>query len=239
MVARTAAGSAPGGFAGQLAAAPLAKLRERGTLIVGIDQDMPPFHAAGQGIDAELAQLRVDSLGAALPLPPFNAGDNINDDLRNRVWKRHDLGYGPADALMHGPVDRPLMDGRSQVSIFAPRSRERVAMARLLTQVFALDPMTRFGRLPMAVPGQSLAAWLAAAGDWSSELESVLCGHAGVAIRPLPAPRAARDGWATGLALKGDSSARAQALQAAVNSLAGSGRKAGMFTRHNAAWRGA
>ena len=73
----------------------------------------------------------------------------------------------------------------------------------------------------------------------SSELESVLCGRAGVAIGPLPAPPFPRDGWATGLVVKGDSSARAQALQAVVNPLAGSGHMAGIFTRHNAARRGA
>ena len=134
--ARTAAGTALGGFASQRAAGPLAKVRERGTPIVGIDQDTPPFHA----------------------------GDNINDDLRNRVWKRHDFGYGSADVLMHGLVDRPLMDPNPQVSIFAPRARERVATARLLAQVSALDSMTQFGRLLMAVPDQSLAGWLAADG---------------------------------------------------------------------------
>jgi len=134
--ARTAAGTALGGFASQRAAGPLAKVRERDTPIVGIDQDMPPFHA----------------------------GDNINDVLRNRVWKRHDFGHGSADVLMHGLVDRPLMDPNPQVSIFAPRSRERVATARLLAQVSALDAMTQFGRLLMAVPGQSLAGWLAADG---------------------------------------------------------------------------
>ena len=73
----------------------------------------------------------------------------------------------------------------------------------------------------------------------SSELESVLRGKAGVAIGPLPSPRAPREGWATGLAVKRDSTDLAQALQAAVNQLAGSGRMAGIFARHNVSWRGA
>ena len=102
VLARTARGTALGGFAGQLAAAPRAKVRERGTLIVGIDQDTPPVRA----------------------------GDKLNDDLRNRVWQRHGLGHGAADVLMHQPVDRPLTGANPQISIFAPRSRERVATAR-------------------------------------------------------------------------------------------------------------
>ena len=63
----------------------------------------------------------------------------------------------------------------------------------------------------------------------------MLCGHAGVASGPPPAPHAARDGRATGMAVMGDSTAHAQALQAAVNPLAGSGRMAKIFARHNAA----
>ena len=39
--------------------------------------------------------------------------------------------------------------------------------------------------------------------------------------------------------VKSDSTDLAQALQAAVNQLAGGGRMAAMFARHNVPWRGA
>ena len=262
-------GAALGAFAAGLAAAPLTKVRERGTLVVGIYEDMPPFHAGGKGIDVDLAQALADSLGVKLSLLPFHADDNMNDDLRNMVWRGHYLGYGPADVLMHVPVERPLMDANPQVSIFAPYYRERVAMARNLERVPTLDTMSQIGPLPVAVTGQSLAGWLligadggayknqlstqwkdgtecarallrgevAVAAGLTSELESVLRGNAGVAIGPLPAPRAPRDGWATGLAVKSDSTDLAQALQAAVNQLAGSGRMAEIFARYNVSWR--
>jgi len=82
---------------------------DRGALKVGIYNDMPPFHAKGAGIDVQLAQALADGLGVKLALLPFNADDNMGDDLRNMVWRGHYLGYGPADVLLHVPVDRPLM----------------------------------------------------------------------------------------------------------------------------------
>ena len=110
-------------------------MKSRGTLVVGLYKDMPPFHADGAGIDVELAQALAEALGVKLSLLPFPADENMNDDLRNMVWKGHYLGYGPADVLLHVPVDRPLMDANPQVSIFAPYWRERVAVARNLEQV--------------------------------------------------------------------------------------------------------
>jgi hypothetical protein len=72
------------------------------------------------GIDIDLARALAGALDLKLSLLPFNADENMNDDLRNMVWKGHYLGYGPADVLMHVPVDRPLMQANPQVQIFAP-----------------------------------------------------------------------------------------------------------------------
>ncbi|HJV95646.1 MAG TPA: transporter substrate-binding domain-containing protein [Albitalea sp.] len=264
-----AAGAAAAGLPLQLSATPLSRVRERGVLKVGIYEDMPPFHAGAKGIDIELAQALADSLGVRLSLLPFHADDNVNDDLRNMVWRGHYLGYGPADVLLHVPVDRPLMDGNPQVSIFAPYFRDRVVLARSLERVPRLETLAQLADQPVAVPGQSLAGWLligadggayrsqlrtqwkdgaeaaqalargevAAAAGLASELESVLRGDARFAITPLPSPRAPRDGWAVGMAVKRDATELAQALQRAVNELATNGRLGQMFERANVAWR--
>ncbi len=253
------------------AATPLERVRERGALTVGIYQDMPPFHAGGKGIDIELAQALAESLGVRLSLLPFHADENMADDLRNMVWRGHYLGYGPADVLLHVPVDRPLMDANPQVAILAPYCRDRVAIARRLDRVPRLDTLSQLADGRVAVPGQSLAGWLmigaesgayrnqlitqwkdgteaarallreevVAAAGLASELEAVLRGDARFEITPLPSPRAPRDGWAVGMAVKRASTELAQALQRAVNELAASGRLAQIFERGNVSWRAA
>jgi ABC-type amino acid transport substrate-binding protein len=251
------------------AAATLAKVRERGSLVVGIYEDMPPFHVKGKGIDVELAQALADTLQVKLSLLPFLADENMNDDLRNMVWKGHYLGYGPADVLMHVPVDKPLMDATPQVSIFAPYYRDRVVIARNLEKVPQLDTLRPLAQQSVAVPGQTLAGWLLLGADngayreqlrtqWkdgvlaaqallrgevtvaaglASELESVLMGDARFAIEPMPVPRAPREGWAAGLAVKKDATDLAQALQAAMQQLSQAGRIKEIFARHNVSWR--
>ncbi|KWT96773.1 MULTISPECIES: transporter substrate-binding domain-containing protein [unclassified Variovorax] len=268
-----AAGAAAGmaGLPLRAEATPLERVRERGTLTVGIYQDMPPFHAGGKGIDVELAQALAESLGVRLSLLPFHADENMADDLRHMVWRGHYLGYGPADVLLHVPVDRPLMDANPQVTILAPYCRDRVAIARRLDRVPRLDTLSQLADGRVAVPGQSLAGWLligadngayrnqlitqwkdgteatrallrdevVAAAGLASELESVLRGDTRFEIAPLPSPRAPRDGWAVGMAVKRASTELAQALQRAVNEMAASGRLAQIFERGNVAWRAA
>ena len=138
----------------------LQRIRERGTLVVGIYNDMPPFHVRGEGIDVALAGALAQALGVKLSLLPFNADENMNDDLRNMVWRGHYLGFGPADVLMHVPVDRPLMTGNPRVTIFAPYFRERVMIARSLAAVPRMDSLDDLVGRKVAVPGQSLAGWL-------------------------------------------------------------------------------
>ena len=252
-----------------LSATPLSKVKSRGSLVVGLYKDMPPFHADGAGIDVELGRALAESLGVAFSPLPFPADENMGDDLRNMVWKGHYLGYGPADVLLHVPVDRPLMEANPQVRVFAPYWRERVMIARNLEQLPALDSLAALAGKAVAVPGQSLAGWLligaeggalrdslstkwndgveaakalqrgevVAAAGLASELQAVLRGDARFVIEPLPSPRAPRDGWAVGMAVKKDATELAQALQGAVNQLAGSGRLAQIFAKANLAWR--
>lgn len=250
-------------------ATPLDKVKSRGSLVVGLYEDMPPFHVKGRGIDVEIAQALADALGVALSPLPFHAGENMHDDLRNMVWRGHYLGFGPADVLLHVPVDKPLMDQAPQVVIFGPYYRERVVIARALDRVPRLDSLADLAGHRVAVPGQSLAGWLLigadggayreqlvtrwndgtecaralAAGEYSaaagllSELESVLRGDPRFAIEPIPAPRAPRDGWAVGMAVKTGSTDLAQALQKAIRELSDSGQLREIFARANLSWR--
>lgn len=112
---------------------------EVGTLKVAIYNELAPFSDKGQGIDADLAAALAAKLGLKLALLPFNAGDDLNDDLRNMVWKGHYLGYGPADVMLHVPVDRMLMNANPQVEIFAPYHVETVRLVRSAQAIPTFD----------------------------------------------------------------------------------------------------
>lgn len=163
-----------GTAAAQSATPTLDRLRQRGTLSVAVYNEMPPFHAAGKGIDVDLAEAIAKALGLKLSLLPFNADDSMNDDLRNMVWKGHYLGYGPADLMLHVPVDRPLMQDNPKVRIFAPYYRERVMMARDRKLLPELPSLASLKGLKVAVSGQTLAGWLMIGADGGAYRQQLL-----------------------------------------------------------------
>ncbi|WP_338760332.1 transporter substrate-binding domain-containing protein [Massilia sp. METH4] len=106
------------------------RISEAGSLKVAVYEGFAPFSDHGKGIDVALARALATRLGLKLNLLPFPAGENLNDDLRNMVWKGHYLGYGPADVMLHVPVDRALMAANDKVEIFAPYHVETVRLVR-------------------------------------------------------------------------------------------------------------
>lgn len=158
-------GGLMGGAQAQDQSEALARIRARGSLSVAVYKSMPPFHVDGAGIDVKIAEQLAHELGVKLNLLPFSAGENMQDDLRNMVWKGHYLGYGPADVMLHVPVDKPLMDSQKQVLIFAPYYRESVALAYDVTQLAQLDSLADLKGQPIAVAGQTLAGWLLIGAD--------------------------------------------------------------------------
>ena len=106
----------------------LARIKASGVLKVAVYKDNAPFSSgpadAMVGLDVSLAEALARQLGLKLSLLPFDAGENMNDDLRNMVWRGHYLGYGPADVMLQVPVDRYLMNENRQALIFAPYMRQ-------------------------------------------------------------------------------------------------------------------
>jgi ABC-type amino acid transport substrate-binding protein len=136
----------------------LADIQQRGILKVALYRNFPPFSNEGQGIDVDLAEALAAKLGVKMSPLWFDADEKMEDDLRNMVWKGHYLGYGPADVMMHVPIDRAYMARVDQVKFFAPYHRERYAIGRNLETLPSLDSLEPFEKLPFAVEGDSLAA---------------------------------------------------------------------------------
>lgn len=247
----------------------LEKVKQRGSLTVAVYQDMPPFHDRGAGIDVDLAAALAAGLGVKSSLLAMRADEELEDDLRHAVWRGHYLGWGPADVMLHVPVDRPLIEKVPQVSIFGPYYQERVLLAWDRERGPVPESLAALRGRPIAVSGLSLAGWLmigadggalrptlktqfshgvaaadallrgevAAAAGLASELESALSGKPRYAILPIPSPRAPRDGWAVGMAVKQGATDLAEALQKRLNELAASGELRAMFDKRGVAWR--
>jgi cystine transport system substrate-binding protein len=142
------------------ASAELGKIRKSGTLKVAVYKDLEPFSGSGGGIDVDLAQALADRLGLKLALLPFPAGENLGDDLRNMVWKGHYLGYGPADVMLHVPVDRQLMAQNDKVEILAPYYRETVRLAYSLRSMPHYEGLDSLAGKSIGVEQVSLAGML-------------------------------------------------------------------------------
>lgn len=126
----------------------LARIRASGILKVAVYKDNAPFSDGPadnmQGLDIDLAGALARQLQLTLALLPFDAGERMNDDLRNMVWRGHYLGYGPADIMLHVPVDKYLMQENRQTLIFAPYMRQVQVLlhdTRTLPQVTGPDDL--------------------------------------------------------------------------------------------------
>ena len=140
--------------------ADMAKIKQSGSLKVAVYKDMAPFSSEAGGIDVDIADALARKLGLKLALLPFPAGEELGDDLRNMVWKGHYLGYGPADLMLHVPVDRRLMAQQDKVEIFAPYYRETVRLVRSKEAVPRYEGLDSMAGRDIGVEKVSLAAVL-------------------------------------------------------------------------------
>jgi ABC-type amino acid transport substrate-binding protein len=141
------------------------KIQQRGTLTVALYKEFAPFSDDGRGIDLELAQALAAKLGVKLSALWFTAGEKVDDDLRKMVWRGTPIGFGPADFMMHVPVDRQFMARVPQVKIFAPYYRERFGIGRSLEKLPVLENLDPFEKLPLGVEGESLGALVMMSAD--------------------------------------------------------------------------
>jgi len=128
-----------------------AGVKRSGLLRVAFYKDFAPFSNEGKGSDVDIAAALAARMGLKMSPMFFDADENMSDDLRNMVWKGHYMGYGPADMMMHAPVDREYMARQDKVEFIAPYHRERYAVAYDRRRVDNLETMAPFEKLPCGV----------------------------------------------------------------------------------------
>ena len=137
------------GFSASSQARSYDDLMAAGEILIAVYRDFPPYsyqeEGHDRGVDVELAQAIAAGLGLELKLHWMIADENLDDDLRNHVWKGHYLAReeegvmlkrNVADLMLRVPYDREFAykidpDGRvinDLVHFFAPYQRERWAL---------------------------------------------------------------------------------------------------------------
>ncbi len=155
----------------------LDRIRAAGVLKVAVYKDFFPYSERGQGIDVDLGQALAAKMGLRADLMPFDAGETMGDDFRNMVWKGHYLGYGPADVLMHVPVDRVLSTRNEQVRIFGAYHRETIRLALDTARAGPWVGMELFAHERVAVDGGTISAQALLGADGGRYRQQVVLGR--------------------------------------------------------------
>lgn len=139
----------------------MAKVKEKGVLEVAVYKEFPPYSYVekGQqkGIDVDIAKELAKRLTVSPSIRMVGADENVEDDLRNNVWKGHYLGGGVADVMLHAPVDRKFAAEVDQVSFIAPYQTEQLAFA-IDTSKLGTDPtIANFSSAPIGVELDTLS----------------------------------------------------------------------------------
>jgi len=136
----------------------LEEVKAKGVIRVAMYNDYPPYSSKGKGVDVDIAGSIAKRLQVKLDPLWFDADENVDDDLRNMVWKGHYLGHGPADVMIHAPVDIELGKRNPQVRLIAPYGRERLAIARNVDKIPEAKDLSFLEHETIGVEDASLAS---------------------------------------------------------------------------------
>jgi ABC-type amino acid transport substrate-binding protein len=140
-------------------AASLEKIRAAGVLRVAVYRDFEPWAwydgATLRGIDVDLGAAIAQKLGVKVEFRDFLAGEDVDDDLRNMVWKGPATGGMVSDIMMHAPFDRAFALRNDRAVIVAPYYRESFAIG-CSREIDCEDPPVQFKGHKIAVELNSI-----------------------------------------------------------------------------------
>ncbi|EIJ34871.1 substrate-binding periplasmic protein [Thiothrix nivea] len=136
-------------------------VKAKGTLSVSLYKDFPPYSylkdGKQTGVDVDLARALADKLGVESDIRLVGADENVEDDLRNNVWKGHYLGSGVTDVMLHMPYDREFSKKVDEASFVAPYQLEKVVFAFNTDKVGKQPTIANFMSEPIGVEIDTLS----------------------------------------------------------------------------------
>lgn len=141
--------------------ADLDDVKSKGVLSVSVYKDFPPYSyvkdGKQQGIDIEIANVLATKLGVKSEVRLVTVGENVEDDLRNNIWKGHYLGGGVTDVMLHMPVDNAFAEKVDKVKFVAPYQLENIAFAFNTDKVGKQPTLANFMSEPIGVEIDTLS----------------------------------------------------------------------------------
>lgn len=249
----------------------LQAVESAGVLRVTVYRDYRPWswedNGVRKGIDVDVGAALAKAFGVKVDYLFLRADDNINDDLRNGVWRGSLLGEEPGDIMLHVPHDARIETDNDKIKLTAPYQVESLAMAVEADKADAAKDFSLFehekvavnlGTLPdiillsardhkliehvVHVRGEDKAAEAFDKGDVVAYYgESALVEHlAHQASRPVSIvfpEHRLVQSWPVGGAVKADAIDLAEAIDKEIGHLADTGDLQKIFASYGVAWR--
>ncbi|AFL51167.1 polar amino acid transport system substrate-binding protein [Sinorhizobium fredii] len=109
------------------------RIVEEGWIEFAVYEDFPPWSYAEKGevrgVDVEIGRLIAAALGVEPRFRPVQAGETLDADLLNYVWKGAVVGGHVSDVMLHVPYDSDYACRIEQVTFTGQYAREAIAIA--------------------------------------------------------------------------------------------------------------
>ena len=106
---------------------------DRGYIVFAVYEDFAPYSWRDgntlRGVDIEIGRLIAEDLGVEARFFETGAGENVDADLRNNVWKGRLIGGQIANVMLHVPYNRELGCRNEQVVLTGQYFNEELAIA--------------------------------------------------------------------------------------------------------------
>ncbi|MBU2978161.1 transporter substrate-binding domain-containing protein [Alteromonas sp. C1M14] len=141
---------------------------ESGYMTIAVYNNFPPYsfieNDTPTGIDIDVATEVAKELGVEPRWMWINADENLEDDLRQAIWKGHIITRKKADVMMRVPYDRKFsyaMDGyglprNEMVVMFGPYHTEQWALLRNTDKTDKIETLAIFQYEKIAIELDSL-----------------------------------------------------------------------------------
>lgn len=108
-------------------------VRQKGSIEYIVYRDFPPYSyekdGAFAGVDVDMGAALAKELGLKATFRTFIPGDDLDDDLRNYIWRGTIVGGAVGDVMLHVGADPRYVVRQEKVSIFGVYFREAVALS--------------------------------------------------------------------------------------------------------------